>query len=163
MNIDRLIGEFESLVRIDSLSLMERETADYLRQKLVELGCDVEEDDGAKAVSGTAGNVIARFAGTDPSLPPVLLSAHMDTVTPGEGIRPVRDGNVIRSSGDTILGRRRRRASTILSAPAARNGQRYPDVKSCSHSVRKGLMGAKALDIGSFGRNTATWSTQEHL
>ena len=37
VNIDRPIGEFESLVRIDSLSLKERETADYLRQKLSSL------------------------------------------------------------------------------------------------------------------------------
>jgi tripeptide aminopeptidase len=152
VNIDRLIGEFESLVRIDSLSLMERETADYLRQKLVELGCDVEEDDGAKAVSGTAGNVIARFAGTDPSLPPVLLSAHMDTVTPGEGIRPVRDGNVIRSSGDTILGADDAAGlAAILEVLRLlrENGQRYPDVEVVfSFSEERGLMGAKALDIG---------------
>lgn len=151
VNIDRLVGDFVDLVRIDSHSLKERETADYLKRKLAEIGCDVEEDDGAKAVSGTAGNVIARFAGTDLSLPTVLLSAHMDTVPPGEGIRPVREGNVIRSSGDTILG------ADDASGLAAileilrllkENGGRYPDVEVVfSFGEEQGLLGAKALDI----------------
>jgi tripeptide aminopeptidase len=152
VNIDRLLSDFENLVRIDSLSLNERETADYLKRKLAEIGCEVTEDYGAKAVSGTAGNVIARFAGTDSSLTTVLLSAHMDTVTPGEGIRPVRDGNIIRSSGDTILGADDASGLSVILEVLRllrENGGRYPDIEVVfSFSEEKGLLGAKALDIG---------------
>ena len=35
---------------------------------------------------------------------PLLLSAHMDTVRPGEGVQPIVDGDVIRSDGRTVLG-----------------------------------------------------------
>jgi tripeptide aminopeptidase len=152
VQMDRILSEFESLVRIDSLSLRERQMADFLKSKLSELGCDVEEDDGAKTCGGTAGNVIARFPGTDPSLSPILLSAHMDRVAPGEGIIPVRDGNTIRSSGDTILG-----ADDAAGVAAIlevlrllrENGGTYPDVEVVfSFSEEVGLLGAKALDIG---------------
>lgn len=152
VQMDRLLSEFESLVRIDSLSLKERHMADYLKSRLSELGCDVEEDDGAKARRGEAGNIIARFPGTDPSLPSVLLSAHMDRVSPGEGIIPIRDGNTIRSSGDTILG-----ADDAAGVAAIlevlrllrENGGTYPDVEVVfSFSEEMGLLGAKALDTG---------------
>jgi len=145
-----LIGEFENLVKIDSISLKERKMADYLKQRLVELGCRVEEDDGAKAVGGEAGNVIARFRGTDPARPPLLLSAHMDRVTPGEGIRPVREGNIIRSSGDTILGADDAAGIVVVLEVLRMLGENerdYPDIEIVfSFSEEKGLLGAKAVD-----------------
>lgn len=150
VDTNRLIDDFESLVRIDSLSLEEREMADYLKRKLSALGCYVDEDNGAEAVSGTAGNIIARFQGTDASLPTVLLSAHMDRVTPGKGIRPVRDGDIIRSSGDTILGADDAAGlAAILEVlrQLRESGGRYPDLEVVfSFSEEKGLLGAKALD-----------------
>ena len=35
---------------------------------------------------------------------PILFAAHMDTVVPGVGVKPVIENGVIRSSGDTVLG-----------------------------------------------------------
>jgi tripeptide aminopeptidase len=35
---------------------------------------------------------------------PLLLCAHMDTVVPGEGVKPVVDGDIIRTDGTTVLG-----------------------------------------------------------
>lgn len=95
---------FFDLVQIDSLSLEERKVADYCTQFLQKLGCHVYEDEAAQALSGQAGNLIARLPGDD-DRPSILLTSHMDTVTPGNGIEPALDENgVVWSKGDTILG-----------------------------------------------------------
>ncbi|MFY9306492.1 MAG: M20/M25/M40 family metallo-hydrolase [Bacillota bacterium] len=150
MRQDRLLSEFEALVTIDSVSLKEREMADYLKEKLTELGCEVEEDDGAQAAGGNAGNVIARFKGTDSTRSPILLSAHMDRVTPGVGIRPVREGNIFRSSGDTILGADDAAGIAIVLEVLRMlrdNRADHPDIEIVfSFCEEKGLLGAKALD-----------------
>lgn len=148
--MDRLLSEFESLVGIDSLSLQEREMADYVKDRLSELGCEVEEDDGAQAFGGNAGNVIGRLPGTDPSRSPILLSAHMDRVTPGVGIRPVREGDIIRSSGDTILGADDAAGIAVVLEVLRmlrENEAHYPDIEIVfSFSEETGLLGAKSLD-----------------
>jgi len=48
---------------------------------------------------------------------PILLCAYMDTVQPGENIKPIIQNGIIKSSGDTILGADNKAALTaILSA-----------------------------------------------
>ena len=49
------------------------------------------------------GNLIAHVPGTDDAAP-LLLCAHMDTVEPGIGVRPIVEGDVIRTDGTTVLG-----------------------------------------------------------
>jgi tripeptide aminopeptidase len=39
-----------------------------------------------------------------PGAPPLLLCAHMDTVAPGEGVKPIVEGDIIRTDGTTVLG-----------------------------------------------------------
>ena len=51
---------------------------------------------------GSTGNVIAAFPGTKPA-EPVLLSAHMDTVVPGRGIKPIREADRIRTDGTSSM------------------------------------------------------------
>ncbi len=101
---DRLVNRFLELVQIDSLSKKEREIALRLKGELEALGADVTIDDAGEKVGGSVGNVIATFKGNTPSAPPILLSAHMDTVVPGEGVKPIVEGDIIRSDGTTILG-----------------------------------------------------------
>ncbi len=90
---DRLVQTFLDLVRIDSPSGEEDAMAEAIAQRLTALGAEVLHD--------TFGNLIARL-GADGE--PFLLSAHMDTVEPGRGIRPVIEGDTIRTDGSTILG-----------------------------------------------------------
>ncbi len=97
-------ANFLDLVQIDSLSKKERAVALVLEKALLKIGAEVSFDQAGEAVGGEIGNLIARFPGTDPTRPTLLLSAHMDTVVPGEGIKPICDGDVIRSDGTTILG-----------------------------------------------------------
>ncbi|MDI9514053.1 MAG: M20/M25/M40 family metallo-hydrolase [Clostridiaceae bacterium] len=103
INRDRLTESFLELVRIDSLSKKERDMADHLLRRLREMGLEPYEDDTGSKIGGDAGNVICRVPGI-PGKPVLLLMAHMDTVDPGIGKKPVVDGDLIRSDGTTVLG-----------------------------------------------------------
>jgi tripeptide aminopeptidase len=103
LNHERLIAYFMDLVRIDSHSRREGAIARRLTADLEALGAKVRIDDAGERVGGETGNVIGSIPGTAPG-PWLLLSAHMDTVVPGEGVVPVRRGDRITSDGRTILG-----------------------------------------------------------
>ena len=92
INEDRLVKTFCDLVQIDSPSDEEEEVAQDLSRRLEALGFEILRD--------AHGNLIAREDGDNP----LLLSAHMDTVEPGRGIKPTIEGDRIVSDGTTILG-----------------------------------------------------------
>ncbi|GGI95647.1 hypothetical protein GCM10010885_01650 [Alicyclobacillus cellulosilyticus] len=95
---------FLQLVQIDSPSLREGKVAAYVREVLQSLGFSVIEDDAGKTLGGECGNLIATLPG-DAGRRRVLLLAHMDTVRPGEGVKPrVSADGVVRSDGTTVLG-----------------------------------------------------------
>jgi tripeptide aminopeptidase len=75
-----------------------------LRADLEALGLEVDVDDAGTKVGGDTGNVICRVPGTNPDAPALFLAAHMDTVVPGKGVKPVVDGDIIRTDGTTVLG-----------------------------------------------------------
>jgi tripeptide aminopeptidase len=104
INRERLVGEFLELVKVDSVSGFEREIADILKVKLENLGFEVFEDDAGKKINTQAGNLIARLPANGGGGRPLMLCAHMDTVEPGRGVRPVVEDGTIKSSGDTVLG-----------------------------------------------------------
>jgi tripeptide aminopeptidase len=90
---DRLLRAFFDLVAIDSPSGEEESVAAEIGRRLAALGATVQRD--------AHGNLIARLPGEGA---PFLLSAHMDTVEPGRGIKPIVDGDRVHSDGSTILG-----------------------------------------------------------
>jgi tripeptide aminopeptidase len=104
INQDRLKNLLIQLIKIDSLSRKERNVALRLQREMETLGAEVWIDDAGEKVGGDTGNLIAHFRGTALGAPPLLLSAHMDTVVPGEGIVPVLDGDILRTDGRTVLG-----------------------------------------------------------
>lgn len=104
INRERMTATVLDLVRIDSHSKEEKDVAAYVRRALQEAGCEVRTDDAGEKVGGDTGNVIGRLPGSKAGAPPMLLSAHMDTVGPGKGVKPVREEKRIRSDGTTILG-----------------------------------------------------------
>lgn len=104
INLDRMTNHVEELIRIDSESRQEKDVALKLKKELEALGADVKIDNADKAVGGNTGNIVAYVKGNKPDAAPFLLSAHMDTVVPGKGVRPVRSGKAVRTSGDTVLG-----------------------------------------------------------
>lgn len=102
MNKERLLDTFFELIRIDSPSRSEAQVAAYCEKALTELGFSVHYDDAQESVGSDTGNLIAHLPGT--SSEHIVLSAHMDCVDPCEGVEPVIVEEVVRSSGDTILG-----------------------------------------------------------
>lgn len=107
INRERAIATFMELVTIDSVSLRERQFADFLWRLFTDMGFEVVEDVRSReAVAGSStGNMIVRVPG-NPELAPVILCSHMDTVEPGVGIEAGIDeaGEWIVSKGETILG-----------------------------------------------------------
>jgi tripeptide aminopeptidase len=103
VNRDRIINEFIQLTKIDSISLYEREMADALKLKMLKEGINVKEDDAGKKIGGNAGNLICTLKGNK-NVSPIVLMAHMDTVTPGIGKKPKLEGSFIKSDGTTVLG-----------------------------------------------------------
>ena len=100
----RLKERVLELVQIDSHSRKELAIALHLKEILEGLGGAVFVDDAGAAVGGEVGNLVTHFDGTVDGAEPMLLSAHMDTVAPGEGVVPVVEGDIIRSDGTTVLG-----------------------------------------------------------
>ena len=98
-----VVKYFLELVCIDSESRNERKVADKLKADLAALGAQVFEDEAFLEHGGNAGNVFAHFAG-NPEKEPILFCAHMDTVRPGNGIKPIITDGVIHTDGSTILG-----------------------------------------------------------
>lgn len=105
MSKSRIVENFIELAKLDSLSFGERAVADKIRSLLAEIGIEAYEDEVADTIGGNSGNLYAVWKGTLEK-EPILLSAHMDTVAPGIGKRPVLsdDDSVITSDGETVLG-----------------------------------------------------------
>ncbi|MDO8684068.1 MAG: M20/M25/M40 family metallo-hydrolase [Armatimonadota bacterium] len=105
VNRDRLLKLFLDLARINSPSKSERRVADLLIPQLKSLGYEVYEDDAGAKSDGDTGNIYAYKEGSSKSGARLMLSAHIDTVQPTDGLEPIigQDG-VIRSGGKTILG-----------------------------------------------------------
>lgn len=101
---ERLTSTFLELVTIDSESYHEGAISRHLQGIAGALGLESFSDDAGEQLGSETGNLYIWVPARGLDLPPLCLSAHMDTVTPGRGIVPeVRDG-VIRSTGRTVLG-----------------------------------------------------------
>ena len=97
----RLLDRFLKYISCDSETGNERAFCDMMEQELLRLGLQVVRDDVSAQCNSNGYNLYASLPGEGE---PILLSAHMDTVSPGRNIRPMIENGVIRSSGDTILG-----------------------------------------------------------
>ena len=98
-NLDRVTETFLELVRIDSPTFHEQQIGRRLMDELETLELRVEHDGSGPDGVGNLIGYLAGGAGL-----PIALSAHLDTVQPGQGVRPVVREGVIWSEGETILG-----------------------------------------------------------
>ena len=103
INAERLLETFLRYIQIDSESGNEKAMGETLVKDVKALGLDPITDKAGETFSSNGFNVFFRFPGTLPG-DPFVLSAHMDTVVPGVGIRPFIEDGVIKSGPDTILG-----------------------------------------------------------
>src|SRR3989344_7912376 len=93
INKNRLVKTFLELVKIDSPSGSEGPISKFVAKKLRGLGF--------KVVFDNYGNVVAKIPGQGE---PFILNAHLDTVEPGRGIKPIVKGDIIKTDETTILG-----------------------------------------------------------
>ena len=143
----RLTQTLIDLIKIDSPTGEEDAIDAHLSKRLADLGAAVRHD--------AYGNLIASVpgAGAAAGAPPVLLSAHMDTVEPGRGIKPLLDaaGEILRSDGSTILGGDCKAGLAIalegLTAAIESNRPRLPVQVVFSRAEEGGLNGARNLDF----------------
>jgi tripeptide aminopeptidase len=103
VNHERMLNEFLEMIQIDSETKNEGPFADHLIGILTTMGFEITRDTASKHFPSNTDNVIAKKNGGKQS-PPILLSSHLDTVSPGKGIKPVVGDYYITSDGTTILG-----------------------------------------------------------
>lgn len=100
---ERLVAALLELIQIDSETGHEDTIAKKLIRRFTELGLDIKEDE-AKALTGLgSNNLVCTLKGSE-DYDPIYFTAHMDTVVPGNGVKPVVKDGLIRSDGTTILG-----------------------------------------------------------
>jgi tripeptide aminopeptidase len=146
---DRLVATFLELIAIDSPSGDEDAIAADLERRFQALGLSCAQD--------AHGNVIAAMRGRGE---PLLLSAHMDTVEPGRGIKPVWDGpDVIRSDGTTILGADNKAGCAVILEviqAAIEDGARTRPIEvAISRGEEVGLVGAQNMDYSRIAAKVA--------
>jgi tripeptide aminopeptidase len=146
---ERLLRTFLELVRIDSPSGEESGVAEYVTRALSAAGAAVRTDDRGYEADSDTGNIIAELDATADG-PTIVLSAHLDTVEPGRGIRPVVEEGVVRSAGDTVLGSDDKAGVAAIIETVRRlraSGAPHPRVRVLmTVGEERGLQGAKALD-----------------
>lgn len=103
VNRERVVEEFIKYVQIDSETRSEGDFAKFIADELTKLGLEVKYDNAGEKIGSNANNIIATLKGNK-DIDPVMFCCHMDTVTPGEGIKPIIKDDVIYSDGTTILG-----------------------------------------------------------
>jgi tripeptide aminopeptidase len=106
INEQRVIQHFMDLVQIDSETKNEQNISKVLKEQFAGLGLHVYEDDTMNETGHGAGNLVVTLEASGvEGVEPMLFTCHMDTVTPGQGIKPeLGEDGWIRSDGTTILG-----------------------------------------------------------
>lgn len=103
INKERLLNRFLEYVQIDSPTKKEREFAEFLKKEMEEIGLEVVMDNAGEKVGSNSGNLIGKLKGNTEG-ETILFSSHMDTVSPGTGIKPIIKDGIIYSDGTTVLG-----------------------------------------------------------
>jgi tripeptide aminopeptidase len=149
INVHRMTDTFMDLVQIDSVSREESRLAAYLKKQLDLLGAETVFDGSAPQTGSDTGNLIARIKGSSDRAP-LLFSAHMDTVEPGRGIKPILANGRITSDGTTILGADDKSAIAILLEMLRvlkGSDKPHPPMEIVFSTCEEiGLLGAKHLD-----------------
>ncbi|WP_214777503.1 M20/M25/M40 family metallo-hydrolase [Exiguobacterium sp. s22] len=151
VNETRVLDTFLGLVGIDSETKEEAVICEHLKGVFTELGCDVYEDDASTKTAHSGNNLIITLPATKENVDPIYFTSHMDTVTPGKGIKTsIKDGYVV-TDGTTILGADDKTGLTamielvrVLKEKQIPHGQIQFVITVGEES---GLVGAKVLDL----------------
>ncbi|MCO7176667.1 M20/M25/M40 family metallo-hydrolase [Sporolactobacillus kofuensis] len=146
---NQLVDNFCELVKVDSETGNEARIFQVLKNKFEALGLDVKEDDAKRATGHGANNLICTLPATVKGTP-IFFGAHMDTVFPGQSVKPIVSDGYIKSDGTTILGSDDKAGvSAILEALRVIQEERLDHAEVqvvVTVGEESGLVGAKALD-----------------
>ncbi len=150
INEERLLQEFLELVQIDSETKNEGQIAKILKDKFSLLGLDVYEDNAKELTGFGAGNLICTLPGTKEDVDTIYFTSHMDTVVPGNGVKPsIKDGYVV-TDGTTILGADDKTGLSVMleviRVLKENNIEHGPIQFIITVGEESGLVGAKVLD-----------------
>ncbi len=150
INEQRIVDLFIELVQVDSETKHEEKIAVVLKEKFTALGVEVVEDDAKEKTGHGANNLICTLQATKEGVDTIYFTSHMDTVVPGNGIKPSIEDGYIKSDGTTILGADDKaglaamlEAITVLKEENIAHGKIEFIITVGEES---GLVGAKALD-----------------
>lgn len=150
VNQERLVNTFLTLARFDTPPRAEKPASEWAGAYLEKIGFTVEWDDAGQKIGGSCGNLIAFKKGTVPEAPPIFFSSHFDTVEPTPNLEIAIEGDIIRSTSDTILGADDKcgvapilEAMTLLHESGEPHGDLQLLLMICEEI---GLVGAKMLD-----------------
>ncbi|MBF0567217.1 MAG: M20/M25/M40 family metallo-hydrolase, partial [Nitrospirae bacterium] len=145
VNINRVMSTFVELIRINSPSFDERAIGAHLASVLLRLGLEVTVQE-----YGESFNLIGYMRGSLRDVPTLILSAHMDTVEPTDGLNFANEDGIIRSVGETVLGSDDKSGlAEIIEALEAISESKVPhgDIEVVFTSAEeRGLQGSKNLD-----------------
>ncbi len=146
INRKRLINIFTDLVKIPSPSWEEQKVVEYIEKYFKGIGVKTK-----RFRCKNSFNLLATISGKNKNKPPILFSAHTDTVLPCENVNPVVTDKRISSDGTTILGSDDKsavamfmEAARILKESSMDHGK-IEILLTCAEEV--GLHGIKNFDI----------------
>ena len=152
MNERRLLNTFLDLVKIDSPSTEERDVSNYCAGALRSAGCSVEFDTGGKASGSNTGNLYAVLDGDIEGS--IIFTAHMDCISPCEGVKPIIENDIIHTDGTTVLGGDDKAGiAAIIEAVRSISESKasHPTIKIIfTVQEESGLYGAKSFNTGDF-------------
>lgn len=136
----QIVENFCEFVKIDSESDNDQNFVNYLDVFFKNMGASTKKD--------TYGNLLAKFNHKNsPKSKALFLSCHADTVSPGIGIEPIVEGDIVRSAGETILGADDKAGIAII-VETILCSQKHPPLEVLiTRNEEIGSIGAKNCDL----------------
>lgn len=162
---------FMRLVQVDSVSFNEKNVIDYIINEVEKLGIkcqiirqpikmsDLDEDTFNRLTKEKQEKSTEQLQivieGNDSTKEPIFFCAHIDTVEPGVGIKPIIVDDKIKSDGTTILGSDDKSGVAAMIAAVkyvTENKLKHGKIVLLFDALEEeGLLGARFVDINKFG------------
>jgi len=150
INRDRLIKIFIDLVGVNSPVFNEVKGMDKIEDLFADISDEIVADRIGKRFGSNSGNRLFRIKGSDNSKSPLLLNAHIDTVATCINVKPIIDGYMIKSDGNTPLGADDKAGIAVIYEvikTLKENKLVMPDIEVLiTVSEEEGLLGARYFD-----------------
>lgn len=101
---DKIVKIFMDMAAISSPSFHEKPVLDYVEHYLKGKNVNIKKIPYTHTNGLSTENLLIRIPATNPSQKGLFFDAHADTVQPCDNVVPIVDGDIIKASGNSILG-----------------------------------------------------------